>query len=91
MTVSPHTLPVDPTIVRSPMPARRVPTEPLDELAAKRAAAAAALDDCTDRLILGIKRELDAGRDVNILALAKAANIARQTIYTRLDELGVQR
>lgn len=90
MTGDPLTLPDDPSTSGSPTMPPSLPRE-LAELAAARAVAAKALDDCTDKLIRAVAAELEAGRDVNIKALAEASNLSRQTVYSRLDELGVQR
>jgi DNA-binding phage protein len=61
----------------------------LEVLAQSRGAIVRAAEQATDHLVAGIALRLQAGEDVNIAAIARDAGLSRQTIYTRLAELGV--
>jgi DNA-binding IclR family transcriptional regulator len=67
------------------------PDPALAELAKARALAADALDAATELLINAIAAAIRAGQRVNISAIADSARLSRQTVYSRLDELGVDR
>jgi DNA-binding NtrC family response regulator len=67
------------------------PDPVLEELAKDRALAADRLDVATDLLVNAIATAIKAGQRVNISAIADRARLSRQTVYSRLDELGVER
>ena len=56
-----------------------------------RAEAADRLDAATELLVTAIAEAIRSGRRPNISAIADRARLSRQTVYSRLDELGVER
>jgi len=68
-----------------------VSTERLLKLARERAAAARRLEEADELLMREAAEAVKAGGEVNISRLAEEAALSRQTVYSRLAELGVDR
>jgi DNA-binding phage protein len=61
----------------------------LELLAQARAALERATEQATEHLLAGLALRIRAGQEVNLSAIAREAGLSRQTIYTRLGDLGV--
>lgn len=65
------------------------PEDALRELGNTRGQALRLAEQATDHLVATLAVQLRAGQDVNLSAVSRDSGIARQTLYNRLNELGI--